>query len=95
MPSIPHPPKKKTKHNKTQQPQPQPVGQPPVQETFMMREYTPTEFIGIAAKFQQKAGARIQAWLVQLCDTGTWISLTGHEAEKMSNINGFKVPIPL
>lgn len=31
---------------------------------FMVREYTPTEFIDIAAKFQQKARESIQVWLV-------------------------------
>ena len=55
-----------------------------------MRQYTPTELIDIAAKFQQKAREIIQAWLVPLLGGG-WedvdgTSLTRQEAEKMSNI---------
>ena len=61
--------------------------QPPIQEMFIMREYMPAELIDIAAKFQQKARENIQAWYVQLRDTGNnGISLTGKEAGKMSNI---------
>lgn len=33
----------------------QPVRQLSIQETFMMRKYTPGELIDISAKFQQKA----------------------------------------
>ena len=56
----------------------------------MMREYNPTELIGIAAKFQGKARQSIQAWLVQLWDMGCdGISLTGQEAEKMNNITKY------
>ena len=40
---------------KAQQQPSQAAGKPLVQEMSMMREYTPTEFIDIAAKFQQKA----------------------------------------
>lgn len=45
-------------------------GEPPVQEMFMTREYTPTELIDRAAKFPQKAQKGIQVWLVQLGDAG-------------------------
>lgn len=46
-----------------------------------------TDFIDIAAKFQQKARESIQAWLMQLwLMGGTGISLTRKEAEKRSNI---------
>lgn len=65
----------------TQQQQPRPAGQHPVQETFMMREYTPSEFIDVAAKFQQKGRKGFQAWSVQLWDSGDGISLTGQETE--------------
>lgn len=37
---------------KTEQQQPQQVGQSPIQETFMMREYTHTELVDIPASFQ-------------------------------------------
>ena len=47
----------------------QPAGQPPIQEMFMMREYTPAELLGLAAKFRQKARESIQAWLLQSWDT--------------------------
>lgn len=36
----------------------------------MMKEYTPTELIDLAAKFQQKARASVLAWLVWLWDMG-------------------------
>lgn len=36
---------------KAWQEQPQPAGQPPDQETFMMRDHIPTEFLDIAANF--------------------------------------------
>lgn len=51
---------------KAEQQPPQPVGQPPIQEIVMTREYTATELTDIAAKFQQKARKIIQAWLVWL-----------------------------
>ena len=34
----------------------------------MMREYTPAELVGLAAKFQQKARESIRAWLLQPWD---------------------------
>ena len=40
---------------KTQQQQPQPVRQPPIQETYLMREYMLTELIDKIIKFQRKA----------------------------------------
>ena len=53
----------------------------------MMRKYMPAELIDIAAKFQQKPRASVEAWLTWLWDTrGNGISLTRQEAEKMSNI---------
>lgn len=48
----------------------QPMGQPLIQVTFMIREYTPTKLNDIAAKFQPKPRASIQAWLAQLWDMG-------------------------
>ena len=66
---------------KTQQQQPQPAGQPPIQETFRMREYTLIDLFDIAAKFKHKA--RVS---VAMGYRGPGISLTGKEAEKMSNI---------
>lgn len=76
-----------TKECEAQQSQPWPAEQPPVQETFMMRVYTPIELIDTAAKFQQKAKKRIQAWLVQLRKTGGHgIPLPRQVAENMSNI---------
>ena len=53
----------------------------------MMRDYIPAELINIAAMFQPEARESIQALLAQLWDTGgNGVSLTGQEAEKMSNI---------
>ena len=52
-----------------------------------MREDAPAELTDITSKFQPKARESIQAWLVQLWDTGgDGISLTRQEAERMSNI---------
>ena len=52
----------------------------------MTREYTPTEFIDMVVKFKQKARESTQAWLVWLWDVGDdSISLTGQEAQEMSN----------
>lgn len=56
----------------------------------MVREYAPTDFIDIAAKFQQKTRESIQAWLVWLWVMGgDGISLTRKEAEKKSNITTY------
>lgn len=72
---------------KTQQQQPQPAGQPPIQETCRMREHTLTELFDIAAKFEHKA--RVS---VAMGYRGHGISLTGREAEKMSNITTHTLP---
>ena len=68
---------------------------------MLMREHTPIELIGGAAKFEQKAMESIQARLV-------WLRDVGGGAEKISNITthpalqqllqgaqGFKILIPL
>lgn len=55
---------------KAQQQQPQPAGQLSLQKMFMLRECTPAELIGTAAKFQPKARKRIEAWSACLWDTG-------------------------
>lgn len=58
-------------HRETKaQPPPQPVGQPPVQEMFLVREYTPTELIDTTAKFCKKP-RRVSShdWCVLLWNT--------------------------
>lgn len=57
------------KNNSTAKTTPARGGQPPCQETFMMREYMPTELIDLSANFQQKAKEIIPMWLEQLQDT--------------------------
>lgn len=45
---------------------PQRVRQPRIQEMFMMKGFTLTELVELAAEFQERARESIQAWLVQL-----------------------------
>ena len=46
-----------------------------------MREYTPAELVGLAAKFQQKARESIRAWLLQ-----PWDALPGGSAPSPSSL---------
>ena len=55
---------------KAQQQLPQPVRQPPIQETFRMREYIPVVLMDVSAKFKPKVRQSIEAGLVHVWDGG-------------------------
>ena len=58
------------------------MGQLPLDEMYLMREYTPTELIDIAAKFQQKARESIQACSYEIQEVMAFLLPGGREDEQ-------------